>query len=120
MPITLLHDTIGYTGVYAEFGMVSPEPQNWQARGSDAGERTKNRPSTMGKKLKTEFRTPIAVEIVNQGPTLAVGSIDHGPGHERAWVVIAKDGGAITVEKISDLRGNGVYVTRQPEAQVKA
>jgi hypothetical protein len=40
-------------------------------------------------------------------PALAIGSIDHGPGHELAWVVIAKGGGAITVEPISSLRGSG-------------
>jgi hypothetical protein len=61
----------------------------------------------------TQLNPPISVEITGRGPALAVGSIDHGPGHELAWVVIAKDGGAITVEAISNLRGTGVYLTGQ-------
>jgi hypothetical protein len=60
----------------------------------------------------TQFRSPITVEIVGKGPALAVGSIDR-PGEELAWVVIVKDGGAISVEPISGLRGAGVYVTGQ-------
>jgi hypothetical protein len=60
----------------------------------------------------TEFRTPIAVEIIGKGPALAIGSIDR-PGEELAWVVIATDGAAITVEPVPRLRRNGVYVTGQ-------
>jgi hypothetical protein len=61
----------------------------------------------------TQLNPAISVEIINKGPALAVGSIDHGPGHELVWVVIAKDGGAITCEPISRLKGAGVYVTGQ-------
>ena len=51
-----------------------------------------------------------------RGPALALGSIDRGASRELAWVVIATDGGAITTEKISGLRGTGVYVTGQQTA----
>jgi hypothetical protein len=63
----------------------------------------------------TEFRSPIPVEVIGKGPALAVGSIDR-PGEELAWVVIAKDGGAISVEPISKLKGSGIYVTGQTTA----
>lgn len=59
-----------------------------------------------------EFNTPILVEVKDRGPALVIGAIDR-PGQELAWVVIAKDGGAITVEPISNLRGSGIYVTGQ-------
>lgn len=61
----------------------------------------------------TQLNPPISVEVIGKGPALAVGSIDHGPGHELSWVVIAKDVGVITVEPVSKLRGAGVYVKGQ-------
>ncbi len=64
----------------------------------------------------TQLEPPIAVEVIGKGPALAVGAVDQGPGHELVWVVIAKDGGAITCEPISNLRGTGVYVTGQQTA----
>jgi hypothetical protein len=42
----------------------------------------------------TQLDQPISVEFIGKGPALAVGAIDHGTGHELAWVCIAKDGGA--------------------------
>ncbi len=64
----------------------------------------------------TQLNPPILVEVIGKGPALAVGSIDHGQGSELRWVVIAKDGGAITSEPISNLRGADVYVTGHQNA----
>jgi hypothetical protein len=56
--------------------------------------------------------------VIGEGPALAVGSIDRGPNRELSWVVMAKDGGAITVEPVSNLKGSGDYVTGQQKAHV--
>jgi hypothetical protein len=47
-----------------------------------------------------KLNPPISVEVIGKGPALAVGSTDRGPSYELRWVVISKDGGAITVEPV--------------------
>jgi hypothetical protein len=47
----------------------------------------------------------LLVQTKDRGPALAVGVIDHGPGHELALVVMLKETGEFVRVPISELRG---------------
>jgi hypothetical protein len=69
-----------------------------------------------GDDMIVELKNPITLEVSGKGPGLGIALIDHGPDHELVVVVSLKTG-EITAEKLSSLKGIGVYVTGQTVAQ---
>jgi hypothetical protein len=59
-----------------------------------------------------ELKNQIAVEVAGRGPGLGIALVDHGPDHDLV-VIVALKSGEITAEKLSSLKGIGVYVTGQ-------
>jgi hypothetical protein len=65
--------------------------------------------------LSFPFKNQISVEVTGKGPGLGIALVDHGPDFELVVVVSLKSG-EITAEKLSSLKGIGVYVTGQTNA----